>query len=58
MEGVRTHLANVQGSGAKIRVENAKAISNSGICIGKPMSGIIRDLLWSIEAASQFGRQW
>ena len=31
MEGVRTHLANVQGSGAKIRVENAKAISNFGI---------------------------
>jgi len=58
MEGVQILLTNVQGSGAKIRTEKTKAISNSGIRICKPLSGIVLGLLSLIKTANRSSRPW
>ncbi len=47
-----------QGSGAKIRIEKTKAISNSGIGIGKPLSGIVLGLLSLLKTANRSSRPW
>jgi hypothetical protein len=58
MAGVWWPSANGKESGAKIRVEKTKAISNSSIRIGKPLSGIALGLLSLLKTANRSSRPW